>query len=201
LRTPAVAILLASVPLALAACSAPDAPHTERSAAPTASSRARTPAHGGSGGGGTTACQAGDVSATVTGQGPFTVGAQVRAMIMITNTSDQACRIKGWTGVRLLNAADEAVPIKVRKVEQPGPAVTIDLKPGVSAPAGMKWTQCDKGDETCFAGNTLEIRLPGGGAAIRTGLSDFPAPERSGIAMKSVEVGPLQLSRQGVVAW
>lgn len=141
------------------------------------------------------------MSATVTGQGPFTVGAQVRAMIMITNTSDQACRIKGWTGVRLLNAADEAVPIKVRKVEQPGPAVTIDLKPGVSAPAGMKWTQCDKGDETCFAGNTLEIRLPGGGAAIRTGLSDFPAPERSGIAMKSVEVGPLQLSRQGVVAW
>jgi hypothetical protein len=122
-------------------------------------------------------------------------------MIMITNTSDHACRIKGWTGVRLLNAADEAVPIKVRKVEQPGPAVTIDLKPGVSAPAGMKWTQCDKGDETCFAGNTLEIRLPGGGAAIRTGLSDFPAPERSGIAMKFVQVGPLQLSRQGVVAW
>lgn len=146
------------------------------------------------------ACRAADVKSTVTAQGPLTTGAEARAIISLENVSSRTCRIEGWPTVTLVNAAGEATPATATKVEQPGPAVRIDLKPGRSAPAGLKWTQCDKGDQSCPVGNTLEIGLPGATGEPAT-LEDFPAPETSGIAMKKVQVGPLQLSRQGVVAW
>jgi hypothetical protein len=153
-----------------------------------------------SGKGKVSACRAGDVKGTVTAQGPLITGDEVRAIISLENVSSRVCRVEGWTTVTLVNAAGEPTPLTVGKVKQPGPAVRIDLKPGHSAPAGMKWTQCDKGDDTCPVGNTLEIGLPGATGEPAT-LEDFPAPEKSGIAMKNVQVGPLQLSRQGVVAW
>ncbi|MET0492507.1 MAG: DUF4232 domain-containing protein [Actinoplanes sp.] len=105
-----------------------------------------------------------------------------------------------WPCPALTLSAGEPTPASATKVKQPGPAVRIDLKPGHSAPAGLKWTQCDKGDDTCPVGNTLEIGLPGT-TGEPAALEEFPAPEKSGIAMKNVQVGPLQLSRQGVVAW
>jgi len=147
------------------------------------------------------ACRSGDVEASLTAQDPLTTGATVRAMIIVTNTSKSTCRVDGWTTVSLLNASGAASPITISKVEQPGPAEPIDLKPGTSALAGLKWTQCDKGDETCPVGNSVEIGVPGAKSGSRTTLEGFPAPEKSGIAMKSVKLGPLQGSRQGVVAW
>jgi uncharacterized protein DUF4232 len=153
-----------------------------------------------SGKGKISACKADDVKGTVTAQDPLVTGDEVRAIISLENVSSRTCRVEGWTTVILVNAAGEPAPATVSKVKQPGPAVRIDLKPGHSAPAGLKWTQCDKGDDTCPVGNTLEIGLPGATGEPAT-LEEFPAPEKSGIAMKNVQVGPLQLSRQGVVAW
>jgi hypothetical protein len=146
------------------------------------------------------ACKAGDVRTTVTAQDTLTTGASVRAMITLVNTSSRTCRVTGWTTVTLVNAAGEAAPMTIRKVEEPGPAEKIDLKPNTSALAGLKWTQCDKGDDTCAVGNTLEVGLPGATGTAAT-LEAFPSPEKSGIAMKSALLGPLQSSRQGVVAW
>jgi len=148
-----------------------------------------------------TSCRPADIEASLTAQDPLTTGATVRAMIIVTNTSKNTCRIAGWTTISLLNASGAASPITISNVEQPGPAEPIDLKPGTSALAGLKWTQCDKGDETCPVGNSVEIGVPGTKSGSRTTLEGFPSPEKSGIAMKSVKLGPLQGSRQGVVAW
>jgi hypothetical protein len=149
----------------------------------------------------TASCRSGDVTATVTAQNALSTGSTARAMITVTNTSGHTCRVDGWTTVTLLNAAGEAAPLKISKVEQPGPAEPIDLRPGTSALAGLKWTQCDKGDATCPVGNSIDIAVPGATSASPTTLEAFPAPEKSNIAMTAAQLGPLQGSRQGVVAW
>ena len=221
MRTLSSRILLAAGPVLLAAaaatgCSATATPQAEApasastsaspSAAPSSTGQAagtttgKTTGSSTSKSGKTAACKAGDLETTVTAQDPLTTGATVRAMITVTNTSSRTCRITGWTSVTLVNAAGEAAPVTIRKVEEPGPAEKIDLKPNTSALAGLKWTQCDKGDDTCAVGNTLEVGLPGATGTAAT-LEAFPAPEKSGIAMKSALLGPLQSSRQGVVAW
>ncbi|HEV7962882.1 MAG TPA: DUF4232 domain-containing protein [Actinoplanes sp.] len=178
------------------------------SASPTPSASASSAAGGGKAAGSTAkpakktaSCGSGDVTVAVTAQNPLSTGSTVRAMITVTNTSSHTCRVNGWTTVTLLNAAGEAAPLKISKVEQPGPAEPIDLKPGTSALAGLKWTQCDKGDETCPVGNSVEVAVPGAKSASPTTLEAFPAPEKSNIAMAAAQLGPLQGSRQGVVAW
>jgi hypothetical protein len=186
------------------AASSPASPSSSPAPSPSASSTAS----GGKAAGSTAkpakktaSCGSGDVTATVTAQNPLSTGSTVRAMITVTNTSGHICRVNGWTTVTLLNAAGEAAPLKISKVEQPGPAEPIDLKPGTSALAGLKWTQCDKADAACPVGNTIDVAVPAAKSASRTTLEDFPAPEKSGIAMTSAQLGPLQGSRQGVVAW
>ena len=178
------------------ASSAPAEPGQEESSKPTEGEGASQT----SGKGKVPTCKTDDVKGTVTAQDPLITGDEVRAIISLENVSSRTCRVEGWTTVTLVNAAGEPTPTTVSKVKQPGPAVRIDLKPGHSAPTGLKWTQCDKGDDSCPVGNTLEIGLPGATGEPAT-LEEFPAPEKSGIAMKNVQVGPLQLSRQGVVAW
>jgi hypothetical protein len=177
-------------------------------ASPTPAASASSAASGGKAAGSTTkppkktaSCRSGDVTATVTAQNALSTGSTARAMITVTNTSGHTCRVDGWTTVTLLNAAGEAAPLKISKVEQPGPAEPIDLKPGTSALAGLKWTQCDKGDATCPVGNSIDIAVPGATSASPTTLEAFPAPEKSNIAMTAAQLGPLQGSRQGVVAW
>jgi len=199
---PALLIAAAVTGCTPTSSSAPSQAATSAPASAPATSASK--ATGGTAAGSTTkraSCRPGDVTATLTAQNPLATGATVRAMITVTNTSKSTCRIQGWTTVTLLNAAGEPAPLTISKVKQPGPAEPIDLKPGTSALAGLKWTQCDKGDETCPVGNSVEIGVPGAKSGSATTLEDFPAPEKSGIAMKSVKLGPLQGSRQGVVAW
>jgi hypothetical protein len=147
------------------------------------------------------ACRPADVAATITAQDHRSTATTRMAMITVTNTSRTACWVEGWTSVRLVNPAAEVVPVSTRQVEQPGPAQRITLRPGVGAPAGMKWTVCDKSDGNCHVGNSLQVGLPRAKTLAYATLEGFPAPERVEITMKSLQIGPLQLSRQGVVAW
>ena len=123
------------------------------------------------------------------------------AIITLVNTSGRTCRVEGWPVVGLLNPANEAVPLDISEVEQPGPAEAFDLRPGRGAPAGMKWTACDKGDDNCAVGNALMAGLAGASGRHAATLEGFPAPEKVAITMRGVQVGPLMSSRQGVVAW
>jgi hypothetical protein len=124
---------------------ASSSPAASASPTPSASTSTSSAAGGGKAAGSTAkpakktaSCGSGDVTVAVTAQNPLSTGSTVRAMITVTNTSSHTCRVNGWTTVTLLNAAGEAAPLKISKVEQPGPAEAIDLKPGTSALAGLK---------------------------------------------------------------
>ncbi|MFG1921943.1 DUF4232 domain-containing protein [Cryptosporangium sp. NPDC048952] len=143
-------------------------------------------------------CTADDIQADVTLQPQFSspVG-----LVALTNASERECTLNGRAAVTLTNAADENVPVATTSVDQPGPAVSFVLPAGATAFEGIKWTPCSKGDESCGVGNGLRVTLPGSDVPLNAELSGFPAPEKNDITMSSLQVGTVQASRQGVVAW
>jgi hypothetical protein len=147
------------------------------------------------------ACRTGDVGATVVFQPERTNGSTRMAMVLLTNKSKNTCAIDGWASISLVNAADEVVPVKTTRVDQPGAPVRTTLKPGRTGFAGIKWTACDKGDDTCGAGNTLRFNLQASTDGDVARLDGFPSPEASDITMKRLQIGSVQPSNQGVVAW
>ncbi|HKS47749.1 MAG TPA: DUF4232 domain-containing protein [Amycolatopsis sp.] len=60
-----------------------------------------------------------------------------------------------------LNEANERVPVPVREVTVPGPGGTINLEPGQSAFAGMKWTDGDKCSASTYVATTLKVTVSG----------------------------------------
>ena len=205
LRPAAAAAGLLSIALLLAGCGGGEPPPTAPSAsqAATGTTTAPGPATGGTtapaepaAGGTAAACAPADVSADLTLQPGGT-----RGLLAVTNTSGSACQVSGSPGVRLLNPAAEPVPLRVSKVDQPGPAEPVVLEPGRTAFGGLKWTGCEKSSASCGAGNAIEVELPGASAWTGVELQGFPAPEKVAITMRSIQVGTLQPSNQGVVAW
>ena len=205
LRPAAAAAGLLSIALLLAGCGGDEPAATAPSAsqAPTGTTTAPEPATGGTtapaepaAGGTAAACAPADVSADLTLQPGGT-----RGLLAVTNTSGSACQVSGSPGVRLLNPAAEPVPLRVSKVDQPGPAEPVVLEPGRTAFGGLKWTGCEKSSASCGAGNAIEVELPGASAWTGVELQGFPTPEKVAITMRSIQVGTLQPSNQGVVAW
>ena len=147
------------------------------------------------------ACRTGDVKAVVTFQPDRTDRASRMAMVTLTNTTKSACVVDGWASISLVNAADEVVPVKTTQVDQPGAPVRTTLKPGTSAFAGVKWTACDKAVASCGVGNTLRFNLRASTDGDVAELEGFPNPAASDITMAKLQLGSLQPSRQGVVAW
>lgn len=145
-------------------------------------------------------CRTGDLSAVVTFQ-PDDNGSTHRGLVTLTNKTKNTCAVDGWAAISLVNAADEVVPVKTTRVNQPGKPVKTTLKPGTTAWAGIKWTACDKGDSSCGAGNTLRFNLEASTDGDVAELEGFPNPEASDITMKSLQIGSLQPIRQGAVAW
>lgn len=146
-------------------------------------------------------CAAADLRISLTEQPERETGTTLMAMMLLENKTGRTCRLDGWPAVTLRNAADEVVPVPASQVAQPGAPVTTDLKPGFSAAAGIKWTLCEKSDETCPVGNSLFVAPPNSPATIPAELSGFPKPESSNITMKKLQIGSIQPSHQGVVAW
>jgi hypothetical protein len=147
------------------------------------------------------ACTNDDVSVDVTAQDERTSGMTRMALVTVTNTSSSTCRVEGRAAVSLVNAADEVVDVPVKNVNQPGKATPILLRKGTTAWQGIKWTACDKGDETCGVGNSLRFNLQASTDGPHAKLVGFPAAEGSDITMASLQIGTLQPSNQGVVAW
>ncbi|GAA2897886.1 hypothetical protein Acy02nite_21600 [Actinoplanes cyaneus] len=146
------------------------------------------------------ACRSADLKTTVTLQ-PDGTRTTLTGLVTLTNGGKSSCTLDGWVAISLVNAADEVVKVPTRKVNEPGPAETFTVKPGTSAFAGIKWATCGKADETCGVGNTLRYNLEASTDGPVAVLEGFPNPERSDITMKSLQIGTLQPSNQGVVAW
>lgn len=147
------------------------------------------------------ACRTGDVKAVVTFQPDRIDRATRMAMVTLTNTTKSTCVVDGWASISLVDAADEVVPVKTTRVDQPGAPVRTTLKPGTSAFAGIKWTACDKAAASCGVGNTLRFNLQASTDGDVAELEDFPNPAASDITMAKLQLGSLQPSHQGVVAW
>ncbi|BCJ44561.1 hypothetical protein GCM10010168_13740 [Actinoplanes ianthinogenes] len=201
------ALAIAVPALILAGCSAPSAsPAAETTAAaptkatkaPAKTATAATKAASEKASG--KACKSADMKTVVTAQ-PDEKDAVDTAMVTLTNTGKAACTLHGWVSISLVDAADEVVDVPTSRVEQPGPAITFTVQPGTSAFAGIKWVNCDKADGSCGVGNTLRYNLEASTDGPVAELEEFPAAERSGITMKTLRIGTLQPSRQGVVAW
>jgi hypothetical protein len=154
----------------------------------------------GSTGGGKSACKTQDVAVTITAQ-PGDDPAVQRGLVAVTNTAKQACTVHGWLSITLINAANQPAGVPSRTVEEPGPPEDIEIKPGTTAFAGIKWTTCDKADTTCGVGNTIRYSLTKTTNGPVAKLDGFPSAETSGITMKSLQIGTLQPATQGVVAW
>ncbi|SDS85261.1 DUF4232 domain-containing protein [Actinoplanes derwentensis] len=145
-------------------------------------------------------CKTADLEANITLQ-PDSTGDTRKGLVTLTNKSDIECGVHGRAAIALKNPADEVVDVPTENVEEPGESIRTALKSGSSVYQGIKWTICDKGDSTCGAGNTLVFSLDGSTDAKPAKLSNFPAPEKNEITMKSLQIGTIQPSRQGVVAW
>ena len=146
-------------------------------------------------------CRTRDLTAVVTWQPQGDTTQTHRGLVTLSNKKKNSCTVDGWAAISLVNAADEVVPVKTSQVNQPGQPVKITLKPGRGAWAGIKWTACDKGDSSCGVGNTLRFNLEASTDGDVAQLEGFPKPENSDITMKRLQIGSLQPSNQGVVAW
>jgi hypothetical protein len=198
---PALALLTA-----LTACAeptpAPGTPASKATASTTEPTAAETTGatDGGTGGiNGKAACVLEDLEVTIAAQG--TGEKDEKGMVVVTNAGRKNCTVKGWLTITLYNAADEPVDVPTEKVNEPGPAETVEIKAGGSAFAGIKWTRCDKADADCAVGNTIRWTPESSGKGVVAELESFPAAEKSGITMKALKVGTLQPSNQGVTAW
>jgi len=147
-------------------------------------------------------CRDADLTIAITAQSddPTALGSQ-RGLVTVENRGGSPCRVDGRVFVGLYNAADERVPVPARSVNEPGKAVDILLRPGTGAFQGIKWVACDRDDSDCPTGNTIRGSLSASSRGVVAELEDFPDPNRSLITMASVQLGTLQPSTQGVVAW
>ena len=156
-------------------------------------------------GGGTPAavspCTATDIKVALTEQPQRREGDSRMALVQLTNASSRTCNVGGWPVIKLVNVTDEVVTVPTQDVAEPGASVPADLALGTGAFAGIKWTICDKAAADCPTGNTIKVGLAKGGPLATAALEGFPNPEQSGITFKSLQVGTMQPSYQGMVAW
>jgi hypothetical protein len=146
-------------------------------------------------------CLNDDVEVSVTFQPQAISGDHRYGLVSVTNTSDHACKVRGHFAIAPVNPANETTDVPLELVDQPGKAVTINLKPRTGAFAGIKWTVCDKADSDCRVGNSMRYNLHSSGNGKFAELEGFPSAEKNAITMSSLQIGTLQPSRQGVVAW
>ncbi|MFI5937943.1 serine/threonine protein kinase [Actinoplanes sp. NPDC051494] len=145
-------------------------------------------------------CRDTDVTIVVTAQSenPAALGTQ-KGLVTIENTSSAACRVDGRVHLSVYDPTDSRIDVATSFVDEPGEAVEILLRPGTGAFQGIKWQACDR--DECAAGNTMRGSLEPSGRGEVVTLEGFPDPNRPDIAMSSLQLGTIQPSRQGVVAW
>jgi uncharacterized protein DUF4232 len=82
-------------------------------------------------------CATGELSAALN---PLNAAAGNRyAALVLTNTSDAACRTQGWPGLQLTTDDGEAIPTTTVR-DRSGSPVQITIQPGESAWSQLHWT-------------------------------------------------------------
>ncbi|WJK43576.1 DUF4232 domain-containing protein [Solwaraspora sp. WMMA2056] len=193
-----VATCLIPAALTLAACGDPAAEDEPGAATPSTAASA-DPTDAGSdtpGDGGTAACASADLSVDVTIQDAGL------ALLALTNSSSAPCQVDGWVTLAFERADRSPVEVDQEQVEQPGPPLATDLDPGESAFAGVKWATCDPALTDCAVVTTVRVGAPGDSATVVARVIGIDGNESVGeLPVADVQIGSIQPSTQGVVAW
>ncbi|WFE29585.1 DUF4232 domain-containing protein [Solwaraspora sp. WMMD791] len=193
-----VATCLIPAALALAACGDPESgAQPPTGGPPTAASADPTDAGSDApGDGGTAACASADLSVDVTIQDAGL------ALLALTNSSSTPCQVDGWATLAFERADRSPVEVDQEQVEQPGPPLATELDPGESAFAGVKWATCEPALPDCAVVTTVLVGAPGDNATVVARVIGIDGNESVGeLPVADVQIGSIQPSTQGVVAW
>ncbi|WP_329102962.1 DUF4232 domain-containing protein [Micromonospora sp. NBC_01699] len=125
------------------------------------------------------------------------------AMLLLTNAGSAQCRVEGWVNLRLEAADGGLLKVSQQRVSEPGETVAAYLDPGESAFAGIKWTTCDKSAENCSVASTVRVGPAGDTDLVVAHVTGVDGGNQTvtELPLSSVQIGTIQPSRQGVVAW
>ncbi|WP_025356515.1 DUF4232 domain-containing protein [Kutzneria albida] len=124
-------------------------------------------------------------------------------LLTLTNSGTEPVTVQGWVRLTWLSANGKALQVPSRNVKIPGEGPAIPLKPGTTAFAGVKWEVGDKADASAYVATGLQLTTPSGAATLPVtlvGTDGKPATNYQLVA-KSAQIGSLQPSSQGVVAF
>ncbi|MFG2844797.1 DUF4232 domain-containing protein [Kitasatospora sp. NPDC048296] len=99
-------------------------------------------------------CTSDELKADVQIQGPGS------AMLMLSNKGSRSCTLFGYPGYGGLGYDNGPLVVATKREPHPGPPESITLKPGVTAFAGLKWSDCAKSDPTCHILAGLQVTPP-----------------------------------------
>ncbi|MEV6209858.1 DUF4232 domain-containing protein [Kitasatospora sp. NPDC051914] len=124
-----------------------------------------------------------------------------RAMVMLVNKGSRTCTVKGYLGYGGLLADNSRVDTATHRVAQPGPPVSVTLKPGTTAFSGLSWKSCDKADTTCTVLAGLVVTPPDETTQLTAAVlgTDGKPVVQFPVAEAGFTVGTLQPSNQGVL--
>lgn len=130
----------------------------------------------------------------------LTVQGEGAALLTLTNSGSQSVTIQGWPTLKFLGANNGALAVPEQKVEKPGAGPSITLAPGRTAFAGVKWVLGDKADTSTFVATSVTVTPPNH-TAVKANLigTDGKVAGYLELPLKSVQIGTLQPSSQGVL--
>lgn len=155
--------------------------------------------------GGAGTAQAEDISASNCSATDFEIKLQAQPepsqyLLTMTNTSNKACELGGWVNLTPTNMANEPIEeVPSTNVEIPGGPQNLTLEPGRTAFAGVHAELGDKGDSNTYVTSGFVASpadMSGSVNAPVNSLNNEPVTE---IPLKSLQVGTLQPSSQGVL--
>jgi hypothetical protein len=123
------------------------------------------------------------------------------ALLALTNNGAATCGLDGWATLAFESADRSLVEVAQRQVEHPGPPVAAELDPGESAFAGVKWDSCDPGSSDCGVATTVRVGAPGDSATVVARVIGVDGTEVVRLLVANLQIGSIQPSTQGVVAW
>jgi hypothetical protein len=133
----------------------------------------------------------------------FTIQRQDVGMVILTNTSDHAVTVRGWSKLTFRNAENDVLPVPTQDVDVPGPGPSIRVVPGGSVFAPVQWTDGDKADDSTFVADDVEVVPPGATKPVTTKFVgiDGADPGYYEFDIKSVRIGTYQPTTHNLLAF
>ncbi|MFR9730430.1 DUF4232 domain-containing protein [Saccharopolyspora sp. MS10] len=123
-------------------------------------------------------------------------------LLEMKNTSEKSCEIGGWVDLTPLNMANQPTDAEGERLDHPGPPQDITLEPGRSAFSGVKVELSGQGDPDAQVASGFTAAPSDMAGEVNVDVKDLDGGDSPvELPIKSFQVGTLQPSPQGVVAF